>query len=139
MIVTPPSIRANIGAIAHASARPSKVDVPRPIVGPINFTSDRPFFYLCIVLLGAASWFVVRMRRGTTGLSLRALSGSEIGGSSVGISPARARITAFAVCAGLAAFGGALAAMREGSANYNADFTVQFALGVDGLSAPLQS
>ena len=104
------------------------VEVPRPIVGPVDFTNDRPFFFLCIALLGVAAVFVVRMRRGTTGLSLRALSGSELAGSSVGVSPARARITAFAVCAGLAAFGGALAAMREGAANYSADFTVQFAL-----------
>jgi ABC-type branched-subunit amino acid transport system ATPase component len=72
--------------------------------------------------------FVVRMRRGSTGLYLRALAGSEVAGSSVGISPARARITAFAVCAGIAAAGGALLSMREGAANYQADFTVQFAL-----------
>ncbi len=104
------------------------VEVPRPIVGPIDFTSDRTFFFLCIGLLALAGVFVVRMRRGSTGLSLRALSGSELAGSSVGISPARARITAFAVAAGMAAFGGALLAMREGAANYNADFTVQFAL-----------
>ena len=104
------------------------VEVPRPILGGVDFTSDRPFFYLCIALLAAAGLFVVRMRRGSTGLSLRALSGSELAGSSVGISPARARITAFAASAGLAAFGGSLLAMREGAANYSADFTVQFAL-----------
>ena len=40
----------------------------------------------------------------------------------------RARITAFALCAGIAATGGALLAVREGAANYQADFTVQFAL-----------
>ena len=68
------------------------------------------------------------MRRSSTGLYLRALAGSEVAGSSIGISPARARITAFAVCAGIAATGGALLSMREGAANYQADFTVQFAL-----------
>ena len=104
------------------------VSVPRPILGPINFTSDRAFFFLCLVGLAIAALFVVRMRRGSTGLSLRALAGSEIAGSSVGINPARARITAFAVCAGIAAAGGALLSMREGAANYQADFTVQFAL-----------
>src|SRR5213078_164360 len=35
------------------------VDVPRPIVGPVDFTNDRPFFFLCIVLLAAAALFVV--------------------------------------------------------------------------------
>ena len=104
------------------------VEVPRPQLGPINFTSDRPFFFLSLVALGIACVFVVRMRRGSTGLTLRALAGSEVAGSSVGISPARARVTAFAVSAGIAAAGGALLAMREGAANYSADFTVQFAL-----------
>jgi len=104
------------------------VSVPRPVLGPIDFTDDRSFFFLCIVALAFTALFVVRMRRSSTGLSLRALAGSEVAGSSVGISPARARITAFAVCAGIAAAGGALLAMREGAANYQADFTVEFAL-----------
>ena len=30
------------------------VEVPRPILGGVDFTSDRPFFYLCIALLAAA-------------------------------------------------------------------------------------
>jgi branched-chain amino acid transport system permease protein len=104
------------------------VEVPRPLLGPVNFNSDRAFFFLCIAFLGVAIAFVVRIRRSSTGLYLRALAGSEVAGSSVGISPARARITAFAVCAGIAAAGGALLGMREGAANYSADFTVQFAL-----------
>ena len=104
------------------------VTVPRPILGPVNFTSDRAFFFLCLFALVLTALFVVRMRRGTTGLSLRALAGSEVAGSSVGLSPTRARITAFAVCAGIAAAGGALLSMREGAANYQADFTVPFAL-----------
>jgi ABC-type branched-subunit amino acid transport system permease subunit len=104
------------------------ITVPRPTLGPIDFTSDRSFFVLCLVFLAVACVFVVRMRKGSVGLSLRALAGSEVGGSSVGISPARARVTAFAVCAGIAAAGGALLSMREGAANYQADFTVEFAL-----------
>lgn len=104
------------------------VEVPRPILGPVDFTDDRSFFFLCIVFLAATSVFVVRVRQGSTGLSLRALAGSETAGAAVGISPARARITAFAVCAGIAATGGALLSMREGAANYTANFTVPFAL-----------
>lgn len=104
------------------------VSVPRPILGSINFTSDRAFFFLCLGFLALTGVFVVRMRRGSTGLFLRALAGSEIAGASVGISPTRGRITAFAVSAGIAAAGGALLSMREGAANYQADFTVPFAL-----------
>ncbi|MFN8034795.1 MAG: ABC transporter permease [Acidimicrobiia bacterium] len=104
------------------------VSVPRPTLGSIDFSNDRTFFFLCIALLILACAFVVRMRKGSTGLSLRALAGSEVAGSSVGLSPARARITAFAVSAGLAAAGGILLSMREGAANYQANFTVEFAL-----------
>jgi branched-subunit amino acid ABC-type transport system permease component len=104
------------------------VEVPRPVLGPINFTSDKSFFLLCLVFLAAAGLLVIRLRGGTTGLYLRALAGSEEAASSIAISTMRARITAFALCAGLASVGGALLAVREGAANYQADFTVQFAL-----------
>lgn len=104
------------------------VAVPRPVLGPVDFTSDRSFFVLCTGLLAVAGLVVVRVRNGTTGRYLRALAGSEVGASAVGINPTRARITAFALAAGLAATGGALLSMREGAANYQANFTVQFGL-----------
>ena len=103
------------------------VQVPRPQLGPIDFTSDRTFFVLCIVCLAIASIFVIRVRGGSTGLYLRALAGSEAAASAIAVSATRARITAFALCAGIAAAGGALLSVREGAANYQADFTVQFA------------
>jgi ABC-type branched-subunit amino acid transport system permease subunit len=105
------------------------VDVPRPIVGPINFTSDRPFFYLCIVLLGAASpknrSAFVRSSR-DTGIAparCREARSGILGGhqSGAGASPR-------SQCAPVWRRSARAAAMREGSANYNADFTVQFAL-----------
>jgi branched-subunit amino acid ABC-type transport system permease component len=104
------------------------VAVPRPVLGPVDFTSNRSFFVLCTGLLVVAGIVVVRVRNGTTGRYLRALAGSEVGASAVGINPTRARITAFALSAGLAATGGALLSMREGAANYQANFTVQFGL-----------
>jgi branched-chain amino acid transport system permease protein len=104
------------------------VEVPRPQLGPINFTSDRSFFFLALLALVITSIIVVRVRAGTTGRNLRALAGSETAAAAVGISSNRARITAFALCAGIAAAGGALLSMREGAANYQADFTVQFAM-----------
>jgi ABC-type branched-subunit amino acid transport system permease subunit len=104
------------------------VQVPRPELGPIDFTSDRTFFVFCILCLVVASIFVMRVRGGTTGLYLRALAGSEAAASAIAVSATRARITAFALSAGIAAAGGALLSVREGAANYQADFTVQFAL-----------
>jgi len=104
------------------------VEVPRPVLGPVDFTNDRSFFFLCLLALMLTSVIVIRVRGGTTGRNLRAIAGSEVAAAALGISSKRARITAFALCAGIAAAGGALLALREGAANYQADFTVQFAL-----------
>lgn len=111
-----------------ASGGQLPIAVPRPILGSINFTDDRNFFFLCVVLLAIAVYVVFRIGSGTTGRYLRALDSSEVAGASIGINPTRARIIAFALSGGLAGLGGALLAMQEGSANYQADFTVVFAL-----------
>ena len=56
------------------------------------------------------------------GRTLRALRGSEVAAQSIGISPARARITAFAVSAFIAGLGGALLAMHQENVNYGSNF-----------------
>lgn len=104
------------------------IEVPRPTIGSIDFTDNRNFMWLCLVAFLIAAFVVLRVRSGTTGKYLAALRGSETAGSSIGINPTRARITAFALSAGLAGFGGALLSMREGAANYDANFSVGFAL-----------
>jgi ABC-type branched-subunit amino acid transport system permease subunit len=65
---------------------------------------------------------VIAIREGTTGRVLAALGGSEPAAASIGISATRARITVFALSAAIAAIGGGLLAMYEGSVNYNPDF-----------------
>ena len=62
------------------------------------------------------------IREGTTGRVLAALGGSEPAAASIGISSTRARITALALAAGIAAIGGGMLAMFEGAVNYNPDF-----------------
>jgi branched-chain amino acid transport system permease protein len=88
-------------------ARP--VRVPRPI----GFADDRAYLVLCIVILVAASVFVILIRRGTTGRYLDALRGSETAAQSIGINPTRVRILAFSVSAGIAGLGGALLATQK--------------------------
>jgi branched-subunit amino acid ABC-type transport system permease component len=91
--------------------------VPRPELGPIDFANDRTFFVLALVVLAVVGTLVVLIRTGTTGRYLDALRGSEVAASSIGISPARARVVAFAVSAGIAGLGGALLAVHETQAN----------------------
>jgi branched-chain amino acid transport system permease protein len=102
--------------------------VPRPVIGSINFNSDKNFFLLSVVVLAIVSVVVIFVRSGTTGRYLDALRSSEVAASSIGINPARARITAFALSAGIAGLGGGLLAIQEKFANYQADFSVVFGL-----------
>jgi branched-chain amino acid transport system permease protein len=84
------------------------VVVPRPRLGPIDFASDRSFLVLALVVLVVCMGVVLLVQRGTTGRFLAAVRGSEAGAASVGVSLLRARVTVFALSAGMAGVGGAL-------------------------------
>ena len=98
------------------SGGPLGVEVPRPLVGPIDFTDDRAFLLLCLVILALVGLVVLLVKRGTTGRYLDALRGSELAAASIGIDRKRARITAFAFSAGIAGLGGGLLASQTGRA-----------------------
>jgi ABC-type branched-subunit amino acid transport system permease subunit len=97
--------------------------VPRPTLGPFNMNDNRSFLVMSIVLLLIVSFAVIRIREGTIGQTLRALRGSDLGAQSIGISPARARITAFAISAFIAGLGGALLAIHQQNVNYPSNFS----------------
>jgi branched-subunit amino acid ABC-type transport system permease component len=84
------------------------VTVPRPVLGSIDFGSDRSFLVLCFVALTLAAVLVLLVQRGTVGRYLAAMRGSPTAAASMGISLRTARLTVFAMSAGLAGFGGAL-------------------------------
>jgi branched-subunit amino acid ABC-type transport system permease component len=93
------------------------VRVPRPVIGPFDLTNDKSFFIFCLIVLAIVSVVVIFVRRGTTGHYLDALRGSETAAQSIGINPAKAKIVAFALSAGIAGLGGGLLAMKSGIAN----------------------
>jgi branched-chain amino acid transport system permease protein len=96
--------------------------VPRPTIGPWDFANDLSFLALAVAVFVLASIAVVRIREGTVGQTLRALRGSEVAAASIGISPARARIVAFAVSAFIAGLGGAMLSMLQENVNYTNNF-----------------
>ena len=96
--------------------------VPRPLLGPIDFRSDKSFLVLCCVVLTLVGGVVVLVRGGTTGSSLKALRGSEVAAASIGLVPWRSRMIAFSLSSAIAALGGALLAMSQGFVNYDANF-----------------
>ena len=98
-------------------------DVPRPVLGPWDFADDRAFLVLCLVVLAIVAIAVVQLREGTTGQTLRALRGSQVAAQSIGISPGRSRLIAFAVSGFIAGLGGALLAVHQENVNYATNFT----------------
>ncbi len=97
----------------------SGVNVPRPQLGSLNFTSGKLFFVLAMLVLGISAALVMAIRRGTTGRELAAMRGSELAASSIGINLARLKITVFAVAAALAGVGGALFGSLQGTVSAN--------------------
>ena len=104
------------------------VQVPRPLIGSIDFTDDRYFFVLASVIAGIVSIAVILVRRGTTGRFLDAVRGSESAAISIGISPARQRLVAFIFSAGIAGLGGGLLASFAGQASYETSFVFFYGL-----------
>ncbi len=94
-----------------------RVNVPRPIIGPFDLSNNKSFFVFCLIVLVLVSMLVIFVRRGTTGHYLDALRGSETAAQSIGINPAKAKIVAFALSAGIAGLGGGLLSMKNGIAN----------------------
>lgn len=97
--------------------------VPRPSFAGIDFNNNKSFLVLVIVIFVIVSLLVIQLREGTVGRTLRALRGSELAAASIGISAARARITAFALSAGIAGLGGALLSIQQKNVSYGINFS----------------
>jgi ABC-type branched-subunit amino acid transport system permease subunit len=105
------------------------VNVPRPKLGSIDFTDNRAFFLLAMVVFAICAVIVILVRKGTIGRYLAALRGSEVAAETIGINPARAKITIFALSAGIAGIGGAMFGSLQGTTSpgdYNAFFSLLF-------------
>lgn len=84
--------------------------LPRGKLGPIDLSSQRAYYYLCLLVLAVAIAVVVQLRRTGIGRSLIAVRENERSASAFTVSPTRMKLTAFGVSAGLAAIAGGLLA-----------------------------
>ena len=103
------------------------VDIPRPTLGPISFAGGRAFFLYVMAVFGICAFGLILIRKGTTGRYLAAMRGSELAAATVGINPTRAKITVFAVSAGVAGVGGALLGSLQGPTSLT-DFNYLFSI-----------
>ncbi|HEX4540628.1 MAG TPA: ABC transporter permease [Acidimicrobiales bacterium] len=101
------------------------VSVPRPG----GFSGNRAFFLLAMAVFAICAVIVILVRKGTIGRYLAALRGSEVAAETIGINPVRAKITIFALSAGIAGVGGAMFGSLQGTTSagdYNAFFSLLF-------------
>jgi ABC-type branched-subunit amino acid transport system ATPase component/ABC-type branched-subunit amino acid transport system permease subunit len=80
----------------------------RPTVGGIDFSSQRTYYYLCLIVLVVAAGVVARLRASGLGRALLAVRDNESAAAALGLSPTRVKLFAFAVSGGLAGLAGGL-------------------------------
>ena len=97
--------------------------IPRPVIGPWDLANDRYFLVAVVVIFVMAAAAVKQLSNGTVGRTLQALRGSEVAAQSIGISPTRARVMAFALSGFLAGLGGALLSIQQKNVNYASNFS----------------
>ena len=98
------------------------------MVGPWDLSDDRTFLVFAAIVLAIVVVAVTLFGRSDTGRVLRALRGSEVASQSIGISPARGRVIAFAASGFVAAFGGAMVAMHQQAVGYDRNFAPLIAM-----------
>jgi branched-chain amino acid transport system permease protein len=105
----------------------SGINPPRPVLGPIDFQSNRAFLVLALLALALAIWVVHQVASGATGRFLRALRGSETAAASIGISATPIKLVVFTLSAGMAGTAGGLLGSLQTLATPSA-FTSQTSL-----------
>lgn len=88
---------------------------PRPALPGLSFASDRSFYFLCLAALVAGVLFLSRLRASRYGRSLLLVGTDRQAAASVGVSPWRYKIFAFALSGLFAGVAGALTAPLFGA------------------------
>lgn len=86
------------------------VTMQRAVIGSFSFAPERTYYALCLAALVLVVIVVSRLRRSGFGRSLIAVRDNERATASMGLSPARVKLTAFAVSGAIAGFAGGLLA-----------------------------
>lgn len=112
----------------------------KPIFGLIDWTSSRAIYYVSLIAMLLAFFAVRGIRNSRTGRVLIALRDNEASVESYGVSPVRAKLTAFAISGFLAAFAGAFVVHHQQAfvvddAQFN--LLVFAAAVIGGLGTPL--
>jgi ABC-type branched-subunit amino acid transport system permease subunit len=84
--------------------------VERPVVGPIDFSSDLSFYVLCLGAVFLLLWMVEGLRTSRLGRAMLAVRGNELEAQALGINVYKTKLVAFVLGGMLAGVGGAFLA-----------------------------
>jgi branched-chain amino acid transport system permease protein len=84
--------------------------VERPVVGPIDFSSDAAFYVLCLVVVLALLWMIDGLRTSKVGRSMLAVRDNELEAQALGINVYKTKIVALTLGGMIAGLGGGLLA-----------------------------
>jgi branched-chain amino acid transport system permease protein len=93
---------------------PDGMRVPPLGIAGYALAGERTWYWVVGVLVVATVWLAQNLIDSPRGRAWRALHGSEVAASAIGIDPARHKLAAFVLSAALAAFAGALTAHYAG-------------------------
>jgi branched-chain amino acid transport system permease protein len=127
----------------------SGLDLQQSWVKPFNLfsTSGHSYFIVALTVLVVVVVGVVQIRRGSEGLFLRAMRGSEVGAAGTGINLTWLRLVVFAISGAIAGVGGTLLVLQQQVANpgqFNYQISIAFVvivitLGVGTVEGAIQA
>jgi ABC-type branched-subunit amino acid transport system ATPase component/branched-subunit amino acid ABC-type transport system permease component len=91
--------------------------IPRPVIGPFNFTSNRTMAIAVLVVVGLVMVLIHNLKRSSWGRSIAAVRSSEVAAATSGVAPVRVKLALFALSAFIAGLGGILYVMFQTSAD----------------------
>ncbi len=85
-----------------------------PLIGRLDLATDKDaYYYVCFVALLVVIGIVTRLRRTGIGRSMLAVRDNDVNAAAYTVSPTRAKLIAFGLSGGVAAFAGGLFAARN--------------------------
>jgi ABC-type branched-subunit amino acid transport system permease subunit len=94
-----------------------RIEVPRPHILGIDFTTGRGYYYLCLIVAALCALVVLVLRRSRLGSLLRALSDSPVALDAHGANTNVMRIVVFCIASFMAGVGGVMIAGVPGNAS----------------------
>jgi ABC-type branched-subunit amino acid transport system ATPase component/branched-subunit amino acid ABC-type transport system permease component len=94
--------------------------MPRPVIGPVNLTSNKTMAIVLLVLCGLIMVVIRNLRRSSWGRGIAAVRSSEMAASTSGVAPLRIKLGLFAISAVIAGLGGICYVTFQASASNTA-------------------